>query len=209
MKSLYFVRHGQSLANTGAKSMPDVDIPLTECGIHQAQILQQNWQQQSLPNPSHIYASPMLRAKQTAAIFNQPFGLNIDIVPSLSEFSYLSYQTVAGMTGDERAVVAQHYWQAVALDERDGGDADSFIGFYQRVADFRQQIDDFEHNSVFFGHGMWIAMLAWQLMGGGAESLQDKMKFRQFQMALPMYNTVVYRLDCQGEVRQLSHVKLL
>lgn len=29
-KSLYFIRHGQSLANTGARSMPDAEIPLTD-----------------------------------------------------------------------------------------------------------------------------------------------------------------------------------
>lgn len=36
MKFLYLIRHGQSLANTGAKSLPDKDIPLTDLGVLQA-----------------------------------------------------------------------------------------------------------------------------------------------------------------------------
>ena len=56
MKSLYIVRHGQSLANTGAESMPDKTIPLTDLGIEQAKILCSSWQT-SLPKPSTIYCS--------------------------------------------------------------------------------------------------------------------------------------------------------
>ena len=39
MKTFYFIRHGQSAANTGAKSMPDLEIPLTLTGVQQAQDL--------------------------------------------------------------------------------------------------------------------------------------------------------------------------
>lgn len=61
MKSLYFIRHGQSLANTGAVSMHDTLIPLTDLGLHQAIELQQRWKIQ----PSYIYCSELKRAQQT------------------------------------------------------------------------------------------------------------------------------------------------
>lgn len=69
------------------------------------------------------------------------------------------------MLGNERAILAKQYWQTAHIDFKDGNDADSFAEFQQRVATFLNRLDDFEHNSFFFGHGIWIGMLAWQLLG--------------------------------------------
>lgn len=203
MKSLYFIRHGQSLANTGAKSMPDAEIPLTELGQQQANDLLKYWQTANI-QPSHIYASPLLRARQTAEIFNQNDGLEIQILPELKEFCCLSLAHIENMLGNERAVLAKHYWQTADIYFKDGDDADSFAEFQQRVTTFLNRLDDFEHHSLFFGHGIWIGMLAWQLMGMSAKNNADMQKFRQFQTALPMYNTVVYRLNVQGNLKQLT-----
>lgn len=203
MKSLYFIRHGQSLANTGAKSMPDAKIPLTELGQQQADDLFTRWHNINI-KPSHIYASPLLRAKQTANIFNQKYDLHIQILPELKEFCCLSLANIENMLGDERAILAKYYWQNATIDFKDGNDADSFNEFQQRVFLFLNRLDDFEHNSLFFGHGIWIGMLAWQLLGLSAKNNADMQKFRQFQTALPMYNTVVYRLDIQEQVKQLT-----
>lgn len=194
MKSLYFIRHGQSLANTGAKSMPDADVPLTDLGRQQARDLLKYWWILEI-EPSHIYASPLLRAKQTADIFNQDFKQNIDILPQLKEFCCLSFANIENMCGSKRAVLAKHYWQTADIKFKDGDDADSFLEFQQRVSAFLSVVKDFNHNSLFFGHGIWIGMLIWQLMGLTAKNNADMQKFRQFQTSLPMYNTVIYRLD--------------
>ena len=65
MKTFYFIRHGQSAANTGAKSMLDLEIPLTLTGVQQAQ----NLLKKLSVSPSKIYCSELLRAKQTAQVF--------------------------------------------------------------------------------------------------------------------------------------------
>lgn len=205
MKSLYFIRHGQSLANTGAKSMPDKDIPLTDLGMEQANHLLKNWQQLNI-TPSHIYHSPLLRAKQTAEIFNAHLNFELKEIGALKEFACLGFKSVLDMMGAERAVLAKAYWQNADIYFKDGGDADSFDEFQKRVADFLNQVDDFEHNSLFFGHGIWIGMMAWQLFGLTAKNNADMQKFRAFQTALPMYNTVVYRLDVVDGVCQLKIV---
>lgn len=205
MKSLYFIRHGQSLANTGAKSMPDKDIPLTDLGMEQANHLLNHWQQINI-TPSCIYHSPLLRAKQTAMIFNQGFDLELIEFPTLKEFGCLSFENIRDMVGAERAILAKHYWQNAEICFKDGDDADSFDEFQNRVADFLNQLDDFSHNSLFFGHGIWIGMLAWQLFGLTAKNNADMQAFRTFQTALPMHNTVVYRLDVMNGVCQLKVV---
>lgn len=205
MKSLYLIRHGQSLANTGAKSMPDKDIPLTDLGVEQANHLLKHWQQINI-TPSCIYHSPLLRAKQTAMIFNQGFKLELIEFPTLKEFGCLSFENIRDMVGAERAILAKHYWQNADICFKDGDDADSFDEFQNRVVNFLNQLDDFSHNSLFFGHGIWIGMLAWQLFGLTAKNNADMQAFRTFQTALPMHNTVVYRLDVMNGVCQLKVV---
>lgn len=207
MKSFYFIRHGQSLANTGAKSMPDSDIPLTALGEQQAQQLLEKWQQLNI-NPSKIYHSPLLRAKQTAMIFNQGTGLDITELAELKEFCCLSLDNIRDMVGAERRILADNYWQTASIDSKDGIDADSFAEFQSRVTDFLAKAESFPDKSLFFGHGIWIGMLAWQLLGLTAENNADIQKFRQFQTALPMYNTVVYQLNIIDNIRHLQMMKL-
>lgn len=206
MKSLYFIRHGQSLANTGAKSMPDKDIPLTDLGEKQANLLLSDWQTLNI-TPSCIYSSPLLRAKQTAIIFNQNYALNIHILPELKEFCCLSFDNIKDMMGNERAVLAKHYWQNATIEFKDGDDADSFCEFDGRVSAFLNRLEYFEHNSVFFGHGIWVGLLAWRLLGLSVKTNADMQKFRQFQTALPMYNTVIYRLDMIENIAQMQVVQ--
>lgn len=210
-KSIYLIRHGQSLANTGAKSMPDATIPLTELGQEQAQTLLQRWQAQlskgSLPTPTNIYQSELLRAQQTANAFATCFELTPTTEPLLNEMCCLGYSTVEGMMGKQRAPLMQHYWQTADIHYRDAPDADTFAEFMARVDGFIELTPNLKHNSLCFGHGMWIGLLAYRLIDVSVNSSTDIQKFRQFQTAMPMYNTVVYRLDISRDgVMQLRVV---
>lgn len=81
---LYFVRHGESEANVARQfSNQNNEIhPLTAKGIAQAQALAEKLR--SVPFVE-VYASPMLRARQTAEIVNAPHGLPIQITTALRE----------------------------------------------------------------------------------------------------------------------------
>ncbi len=206
MQTIYMIRHGQSVANTGAVSQPDKRIPLTEVGLAQAQSLLERWQalQQmgKLPLPRHIYYSQMLRAKQTASPFIDHYQLPDDKnneIEMLNEFACLSYKTVEGMVGKQRAPLAQQYWQTADIHYRDGADADTFNEFVARVDRFIASAPRLEHNSLCFGHGIWIGLLAYRLLGCPITSNAEMQQLRQFQTAIPMHNTVVYRLDISDE----------
>ncbi|CAM4086569.1 histidine phosphatase family protein [Psychrobacter arenosus] len=208
MKSLYIVRHGQSLANTGAESMPDKTIPLTALGIEQATTLCANWQA-LLPKPSTIYCSQMLRAQQTAQIFCEHHQIEAQALPLLNEFGCLGFTTVKGLKGEARGKLAQQYWVSADLNYRDTEDSDSFADFVERVDGFIDTAASYEHHSVFFGHGIWLGLLAWRLLGIDIQDNTDMRRFRQFQTAMPMYNTVVYRLDISDDgVMQLQAVRI-
>lgn len=199
MKSIYIIRHGQSLANTGAESMPDQRIPLTDLGLEQAQSLIRNWQMQvdvgQLPLPISIYHSELLRAKQTAQVFADHFSLSLEQQPLLNELCCLGFSTVQGMIGKERTPLAQHYWQTADINYRDAKDADTFAEFLARVDSFIKIAPSLSSDTLLFGHGIWIGLLAYRLLGCQVKSNSDIQKFRQFQTAIPMHNTVVYRLD--------------
>lgn len=201
MKSIYLIRHGQSAANIGGKSIPDIEIPLTVTGQKQAQQLVKKFP----ISPSKIYSSELLRAKQTAQVFAHLYQIPSETLTILNEFSYLGFENINGMDGQERGKLAQLYWENATIDYRDHHDSDCFQDFLDRVDLFIKRIDSFNDNSLFFGHGIWIALLAWRLLGCPIETTLDIKAFRQFQTALPLDNTVIYKLSIsQDGVKQLQ-----
>lgn len=81
---LYFIRHGESEANLANEfsNRNHKKHPLTDKGRRQAQVLAEQLRDVKF---SAIYASPMLRARQTAEILNAPHGLEIQFTPALRE----------------------------------------------------------------------------------------------------------------------------
>ncbi len=80
---LYFVRHGQSEANVlRVISNRDLPHPLTEVGREQAAQLAQSLTGIGF---ARIYASPILRARQTAEIVSAALGLPFELTAALRE----------------------------------------------------------------------------------------------------------------------------
>ncbi len=70
------------------------------------------------------------------------------------------------------------------------------MDFAQRVQTFMQaDLPTLPDGTVLFGHGMWVGLLAWRLLGFGAQSSQEMRHFRRFQMGLPMPNGALYQLQ--------------
>jgi broad specificity phosphatase PhoE len=80
---LYFVRHGQSVANVQRViSNRDLFHPLTELGRRQAEALAQSLADVPL---AVIYSSPIVRAAETAQIVAATKGLPIQLADALRE----------------------------------------------------------------------------------------------------------------------------
>lgn len=201
-KTLYIVRHGESEANQGGKTQPDKQIPLTELGIQQAQNVADRLSAH-LPHVGAVYTSEMLRTQQTGRFFCQQHAITPKILPCLNEFSIFDHNDILGLTGEQRRPLTQAYWQRANPDERCGELADTFTEFNQRIDDFLKKCQAFPDNSVCFGHGIWIGLLSWRLLGFGSDSVAMK-AFRPYQTALPMPNCAVYRLRYNTELIQLT-----
>ncbi len=184
--------------------MPDKTVPITDQGMEQAKKLCAKWQA-ALPTPSAIYCSQMLRTQQTAQPFCEHYQLAAQQLELLNELSCLGFATVKGLMGKERSKLAQAYWLTADVNHRDAEDADTFAEFLARIDGFIATAPKLKHNSLCFSHGQWIGLLAWRLLGCTLNDNADMQKFRQFQTAMPMYNTVVYRLDISDDgVMQLK-----
>src|SRR5689334_3685464 len=81
---LYFVRHGESVANTTRTfSNRGFQHPLTDKGIGQAHNLAAKLASHAITS---IYSSPLQRAVQTAKILAQTLKIGITTTPALCEW---------------------------------------------------------------------------------------------------------------------------
>jgi len=200
LRTLTFVRHGQSLANAGGVTMDDAAIPLTDLGLAQAAEVAE-----LLPaRPTDVFTSPFERAVRTSRPYCERVGMTGSELPILSEFSAIDPVLIAGMTGEDRRPIADAYWAAADPHKRMGTRADTFAEFATRVLEFRQShMPALTAEVVVFGHGIWLGMLIWQLLGFPVEGAAAMKAFRKFQLGLPLKNCVVYRFheSAQGQWR--------
>jgi broad specificity phosphatase PhoE len=92
------------------------------------------------------------------------------------------------MTGAERGPLAAAYWQQADPALRSGVRGETFAEFDARVTAFMGELDQLPDPTVAFGHGMWMALLLWKLLGFSAEDSVGMQAFRRFQIGLPMPN---------------------
>ena len=88
---LYVARHGETLWNAQNKVCGRTDIPLTETGLKQAQLLAARTEDLKI---NRIIASPLTRAVQTAAPTAERLGLEIATDERLIEQNYGIYEGV-------------------------------------------------------------------------------------------------------------------
>lgn len=154
MKTLYLIRHAQSVANAGGISLPEREIPLSALGREQAAQLVFR-----LPECRAVFVSEMQRTQETAVPYCARYGIAPQVLPVLNEFSCLSMDLIGGMNGEQRRPLAQAYWQRADVNECTGRGADNFAQFSERVARFLQQWDALPDGSLLFGHGIWIGAI--------------------------------------------------
>lgn len=194
MKTITFVRHGESTANAGGITMAQAEIPLSELGTQQAKALTPLL----AAKPALILTSGYLRTQQTSKPYCERVGMVAKVNTLLNEFSAIDPALIAGMDGAQRKPFMIEYWREPSMTKRMGSDADTFAEFVQRVTTFAQGINALPDGTVIFGHGIWIGLLVWQALGFSCSDDVGMKAFRRFQLGLPMPNCAVYRLISDG-----------
>jgi broad specificity phosphatase PhoE len=160
---LYFVRHGESEANVAKvfSNQKHELHPLTQTGREQAQTLAEKLRDVKF---TAIYASPMLRARQTAEILNAPHELTVQFVPALLEHDAGNFEGRADEEAwNEYSRLFETWVVKRDLDARiEGGE--SFNDMHTRFAPFLNSlVDEYgetDANILLVGHaGIFHAML--------------------------------------------------
>jgi broad specificity phosphatase PhoE len=114
---LILIRHGESTSNVLGIATSRLDgYPLTDTGRAQASAAAEEL---AAAGATHIYASPILRARQTAQIVAERISLPLSIVPGLEE---IDVGTQEGDTGDAAMMQgASNFQRWLTLDELDHG----------------------------------------------------------------------------------------
>jgi broad specificity phosphatase PhoE len=203
IKTLHLIRHGESLSNIGGVTMENAVVPMTPLGHTQARALAALLP----PDPAGVWTSPFLRAQETARPYGERTGHALQTLPLLHEFETIDPDLLQGMTGAQRKPISDAYWQDCDPDRRMGARAETFREFAQRVQAFcDRDLPTLPDGAVLFGHGMWMGLLAWKLLGFSADDSIGMRAFRRFQaLGLPMPNGAVYRLrEAEPGVWRLS-----
>lgn len=123
---LYLTRHGQTDWNVAKIIQGKSDIPLNDTGRDQARITRDALAQDAI---DYIITSPLMRARETAAIINEAHNKPIFIDPRLEERGFGRFE---GKALDQ--VDFTHFWSI--KDEALYPDCERTSAFYARVYDF-------------------------------------------------------------------------
>jgi 2,3-bisphosphoglycerate-dependent phosphoglycerate mutase len=187
-REVWFIRHGESVANAGGRTTEAGIYPLTERGFRQASQLAA-----ALPlEPDFIIHSPYLRARQTAEPTMGRFASVPNEEWSVQEVQYLDPALCVNTTQDERHVLAFDYWEK--CDPYTAApNAESFVDFVLRA---RTALDRLaartERLTYVFCHGHFMRALAWLLLFRPSELTRAAMlHFRQFMQSYLVRNCAV------------------
>jgi broad specificity phosphatase PhoE len=131
----------------------------------------------------------------TARPYAEKAGVEVELRPLLHEFDMIDSTLISGMNQSQRRPIADAFWREANPQAKLGDNAESFSTFAGRVTAFiTDSLISLPHNTVCFGHGIWIGMLAWQFLGFPVSTSDDMRRFRRFQSGLPLLNGAVYVL---------------
>lgn len=66
--------------------------------------------------------------------------------------------------------------------------------YSQLKGSFLTELNQLPDGTVLFGHGIWIGLMIWKLLGFNVVDSNSMMAFRRFQLGLQMPNCAVYHL---------------
>ncbi len=158
LREIWWVRHGESVGNAGARTKDPGSYSLTERGFSQANAFAVGMGRR----PDLIVVSPYVRAQATAAptIARYP-GAPVEEWP-IQEITFLSPERCIDTTQVERRTMALDFWSKGDPDFIDGEGAESFAQIVRRteaaVERLRGRREPF---TLIFCHAVFIRIMHW------------------------------------------------
>jgi len=175
MTEVWFIRHGQSIANAGFATASSAEVTLTPLGEQQARQAAGAFTQA----PDLIITSKYIRAIQTAQFTIERFpGVPVENW-DMHEFSYLSPEVMGGgsTTIDQRRPFSREYWDRYDPAYIHGPGAESFAQMIGRIETMQAQIRASRAKFIaIFGHGMFGKAILWANLLGSFDATSEYMR---------------------------------
>ncbi len=140
-KPFYYIRHGQTDWNVEHRFQGSMDIPLNETGLAQANVAKSLLA--DLPI-THIYSSPLKRARVTAEILNETLGLPIIDVADLQE---VNFGVLEGTLRPPSGLHAE--WKKGVTPKK----AETYVAFAKRVLAALNAVLEQDGTPLIVSHG--------------------------------------------------------
>jgi broad specificity phosphatase PhoE len=192
-KTIWFIRHAESLSNAGFPTDTPHAIGLSEKGLAQAEAVAAQWQ----ADPDLIVVSRYSRTGLTA----EPLRRRLPLVPVVElpvhELTFLAPGRYIGTTETTRREPARQYWERCDPDYCDGEGAETFRHFCARVdASLKTLREREEHRIAVFCHGYVIKAILWRQLNPDAPITADYMRaFFDFHLNCVVPNVHVYPFE--------------
>ncbi|SRR6266568_1760666 len=152
---IYLIRHGLTPLNKAKKVNGEVDEPLAPEGIEQAKAIVSVFPK----SVTHIYSSPLLRAKQTTEIINSELNLPVTVSDELTE---IRMGSLAGKSWKEidGGLELKKKHRTVQFDYRPYG-GESVVDVKKRLLPFFKKINSKHgnHEALIVTHGGMIRLI--------------------------------------------------
>lgn len=186
-KTLYLLRHSQSVYNKIGIIQGDVDTPLSKEGRDEVRKMAKLFKQFECENIVH---SPLARAKQTAEIINEQLNLPITVKDDLKEMDF----------GQWSAEAKVEHWDQYRTDFYENGKpppgGESKKGLFKRVANAIHEVclDIDDDPILIVAHGMVNRILLGEWFTNSTEK-----EIRQLKMG----NLALYEVEVKYDVDRI------
>jgi|SRR5579884_1332216 len=187
MTNVWFIRHGESIANAGAPTDDPATIPLSQKGWLQAAEVSKTFDR----SPDLIVTSPFLRTYETARPTLARFPAAPHEVWPVQEFTCLAPATCVNTTAQQRHPRVRAFWNHGDPEHIDGHGAESFAQMLERVYAMLDRLEELDCGLVaVFSHGQFIRATCLVLE---YPDLPQRELMRRFSQLEPMRNGEIVR----------------
>lgn len=192
LRRVWWVRHGESVGNVGARTREPGTYSLTPRGFEQAERFA-TWLAEE---PALIAVSPYTRARETAAPTRRRFHRAPVEEWPVQEITYLAPQRTHDTTQIERRAMARGFWDLLDPHFVDGDGAESFAQFIGRAQSALDRIRTRpEPFIVLFSHAIFMRGLLWLALTEPPRIDREAMQlFHHFSLSLDVPNCGVLPL---------------
>jgi probable phosphoglycerate mutase len=170
MKTIYFVRHGESEGNVGARYQGD-STPLTPNGEDQARFI---GERVSRLKAGALVASPMLRAQQTASFISDTTGLRVETSALFAERKRPTIQVDNLKESPEVQAAEREIIRSSGISGYRFADEENFDDLKERAGEALAYLESHSSQSiVVVSHGVFLRNILARAIYGDEMSGKD------------------------------------